>query len=56
VCDWGEPSLMYSERGTQLVSAAGGLDPTDKEDWGKVERKTGVKWFPTSYFVISYHI
>jgi hypothetical protein len=24
MCDWGEPSLVYSDRGTQLVSAAGG--------------------------------
>ena len=50
MCDWGEPSLVYSDRGTQLVSAAGGLDPSDKEDtvdWGKVEQKTGVKWIFT---------
>jgi hypothetical protein len=35
---------------TQLDSAAGGLDPSDKEntvDWGKVEKKTGVKWIFT---------
>ena len=36
---------MYSDRGTQLISAAGGLDPTDIEDeldWGKLGRQTGV--------------
>ena len=51
VCDWGEPSLVYSDRGTQLVSGAACLDPKDIEDtvdWGKVERKTGVKWIFTS--------
>ena len=50
MCDWGHPSLVYSDRGTQLVSAAGGLDPKDKEDtvdWGKVGKKTGVKWIFT---------
>ena len=30
--DWGDPDLVYSDRGTQLVSAAGGLDPQDEED------------------------
>ena len=57
VCDWGEPSLVYSDRGTQLVSAAGGLDPKDKEDivdWGKdsgvnIFHKIG-KPFPNGQF------
>ena len=30
--DCGEPDLVYSDRGSQLVSAAGGLDPGDMED------------------------
>ena len=49
-CDCGEPSLVYSDRGTQLISAAGGLDPTDIEnelDWGKLGMQTGVKWIFT---------
>ena len=25
--DWGTPALVYSDRGSQLVSSAGGLDP-----------------------------
>ena len=48
--DWGEPALVYSDRGSQLVSTAGGLDPEDEEDemdWAKVSRKTGVKWLFT---------
>ena len=50
VCNWGEPVLVYSDRGSQLVSAAGGLDPSEPEDsmnWGEIERRTGVKWFFT---------
>ena len=47
ISDWGEPDLVYSDRGSQLISAAGGLDPGDAEDdvdWSTVSRKTGVKW------------
>ena len=50
VCDWGEPDLVYSDRGSQLVSAAGGLDPQDEEDdldWASIGRKTGTKWIFT---------
>ena len=48
--DWGDPDLVYSDRGSQLVSAAGGLDPQDEEDpvnWQEVGEKTGVKWLFT---------
>ena len=48
--DWGEPDLVYSDRGSQLVSTAGGLDPQEEEDemdWSKLGRKTGVKWIFT---------
>ena len=48
--DCGEPDLVYSDRGSQLISAAGGLDPGDQEDeldWTEVSRKTGVKWIFT---------
>ena len=41
--DWGEPDLVYSDKGSQLVSAAGGLDPDDEEDkvdWATVSWKT----------------
>ena len=47
IADWGKPAMVYSDRGTQLVAAAGGLDPGDAEDeldWDKLGRKTGVKW------------
>ena len=47
VADWGKPASVHSDRGTQLVSAAGGLDPEDEEDtldWAQLSRKTGVKW------------
>jgi hypothetical protein len=50
MCDWGGPSLVYSDRGTQLVSVTSGLYPKDIEDtvdWGQVSRKTGVKWLFT---------
>ena len=50
ISDWGEPDLVYSDRGSQLISAAGGLDPGDIEDevdWSTVSRKTGVKWLFT---------
>ena len=43
----GENHLVYSDRGSQLVSMAGGLYPEDVEDvvdWARVSRKTGVKW------------
>ena len=46
--NWGEP--VYSDRGSQLVSMAGGLDPEDEEDevdWARVSMKTGVKWLFT---------
>jgi hypothetical protein len=45
--DWCRPWIVYSDRGTQLVSAAGGLDPTDEEDeldWAEIGQKTRVKW------------
>ena len=45
--NWGTPALVYSDRGSQLVSSAGGLDPMEEEDqvdWAKLGRKTGVKW------------
>ena len=51
VSDWGKPAMVYSDRGSQLVAAAGGLDPGDNEDeldWAKLGRKTGVKWTFTS--------
>ena len=47
ISDMGKPRLVYSDRGTQLVSAAGGLDPFDEEDtmdWAKLAGDTGVKW------------
>ena len=47
VADCGKPSMVYSDRGSQLVSAAGGLDPSDEEDivnWEVVGHKTGVTW------------
>ena len=50
ISDWCEPDLVYSDRGSQLKSAAGGLDPGDSEDevdWSTVSRKTGVKWLFT---------
>ena len=46
----GTPDLVYSDRGSQLVSAAGGLDPLDEDDevdWQEVGMKTGVKWLFT---------
>ena len=48
--DWGEPDLVYSYRGSQLVSMAGGLDPEDEEDevdWARISMKTGVNWLFT---------
>ena len=48
--DLGKPDLVYSDRGSQLVSAAGGLDPLEDEDevdWQEVGIKTGVKWLFT---------
>ena len=27
VADWGDPHLVYSDQGNQLVAAAGGIDP-----------------------------
>ncbi len=48
--DCGEPDLVYSDRGSQLISAAGGLDPNEDEDeldWTEVSKKTGVKWIFT---------
>ena len=47
ISDMGKPRLVYSDRGTQLVSAAGGLDPFDEEDvldWEKMGQDTGVRW------------
>ena len=47
VADWGEPASVHSDRGSQLVSAAGGLDPVEDEDtmdWDVLSKKTGVKW------------
>ena len=48
VCDWGEPSLVYSDRGNQLVGAAGGLDPKDMLNSRPVELLLGgilKKWW-----------
>ena len=48
--DLGKPDLVYSDRGSQLVSAAGGLDPMEEEDevdWQEIGIKTGVKWLFT---------
>ena len=48
--DWGEPDLVYSDKGSQLVSGAGGLGPEDEQDevdWATVSRKSGVKWLFT---------
>ena len=47
VADWGEPASVHSDRGSQLVSAAGGLDPVQEEDtmdWDVLSKRTGVKW------------
>ena len=47
ISDWAKPHLVYSDRGTQLVAAAGGIDPRDDEDtldWASISHKTGVKW------------
>mgnify|MGYP001464979496 CR=1 FL=1 len=47
VADWGKPAMVYSDRGTQLVAAAGGMDPSTEEDvldWEALGRITGVKW------------
>ena len=30
--DWGEPALVYSDQGSQLVSTIEGLDPEDEDD------------------------
>jgi hypothetical protein len=39
--------MVYSDRGNQLVAAAGGMDPLTEEDsldWEALESTTGVKW------------
>ena len=50
ISDMGKPDLVYSDRGSQLVSAAGGLDPLEEDDevdWQEIGMKTGVKWLFT---------
>ena len=45
--NWGDPHLFYSDRGIQLVAAAGGINPRDDEDcpdWASISHKTGLKW------------
>ena len=47
IADWGKPAMVYSDRGSQLVAAAGGMDPSTEEDeldWEALGRTTGVKW------------
>ena len=48
--DMGKPDLVYSDMGSQLVLAAGGLDPLEEDDevdWQEIGVKTGVKWLCT---------